>query len=151
MIGMTNSTCMSRTRPELSRDAYLAIARVQDRMNGDLQGLFKSSGLTTTQFNVLRILIGAKRPIPCQTVGERLIQRVPDVTRLLDRMEKEGLIERSRSEEDRRVVLVSVTPDGRKRCRRLAAPTLELHSQQMKPLSSTELNQLEALLLKLLP
>ena len=142
---------MSRTRPELSRDAYLAIARVQDRLNGDFQGLFKTAGLTTTQLNVLRILIGAKQAIPCQLVGERLIQRVPDVTRLLDRMEKEGLVVRSRSEDDRRVVLVSVTPEGRKRSKKLTAPTLALHDEQMKPLSSAELKQLETLLSKLLP
>ena len=141
---------MSRTRPELSRDAYLAIARVQDRLTGDFQNLFKTQALTTTQFNALRILIGAKEPIPCQLVGERLIQRVPDVTRLLDRMEKEGLIERTRSAEDRRVVLVSVTPEGRRRSNRLNQPALALHDQQMKALSRAELRQLESLLAKLL-
>jgi DNA-binding MarR family transcriptional regulator len=142
---------MSRTRPELSRDAYLAIARVQDRLARDFQSLFKTQGLaSTTQLNVLRILIGAKVPIPCQLVGERLIQSVPDVTRLLDRMEKEGLVERTRSAEDRRVVLVSVTPEGRRRSNRLTQPTLALHERQMKALSATELRQLESLLAKLL-
>ncbi len=141
---------MSRTRPELSRDAFLAIARVQDRLSGDFQRLFKTQGLTITQLNALRILIGAKQPIPSQVVGERLIQRVPDVTRLLDRMEKEGLVERTRSLEDRRVVLVSVTPEGRRRSARLTQPTLALHEQQMKALSATELRQLESLLARLL-
>ncbi|MFT4543350.1 MAG: DNA-binding MarR family transcriptional regulator [Planctomycetota bacterium] len=141
---------MSRTRPELSRDAYLAIARVQDRLSADFQQLFKAQGLTTTQLNVLRILIGAKEAIPCQLVGERLIQRVPDVTRLLDRMEKEGLVERMRSADDRRVVLVSVTREGRKRCNRLNQPTLALHDQQMQKLSKNDLGQLEYLLAQLL-
>ncbi len=141
---------MSRARTELARDAYLAIARVQDRLSGDLQLLMKTQGLTTTQLNVLRILIGAKEPIPCQVVGQRLIQRVPDVTRLLDRMEKEGLVQRTRSDEDRRVVLVSVTPEGRRRSQQLAKPLLALHDEQMKPLSAAELRQLEALLAKLL-
>ena len=141
---------MSRTRPELSRDAYLAVARVQDRLSAGFQQLFKTEGLTTTQLNVLRILIGAKQPIPCQLVGERLIQRVPDVTRLLDRMEKEGLVERVRSSEDRRVVLVSVTREGRKRSNRLNQPALALHDEQMRALTSSELRQLESLLAKLL-
>ena len=143
-------TTMSRTRPELSRDAYLAIARVQDRLTAEFQSSFKAQGLTMTQYNILRILIGAKEPIPCQVVGERLIQRVPDVTRLLDRMEKEGLVERVRSAEDRRVVLVSVTREGRKRCKRLTQPTLALHDQQMQALSTSELRQLESLLARLL-
>ena len=143
-------TTMSRTRPELSRDAYLAIARVQDRLTAEFQSSFKAQGLTMTQYNILRILIGAKEPIPCQVVGERLIQRVPDVTRLLDRMEKEGLVERVRSAEDRRVVLVSVTREGRKRSNRLTQPTLALHDQQMQALSTSELRQLESLLARLL-
>ena len=143
-------TTMSRTRPELSRDAYLAIARVQDRLTAEFQSSFKAQGLTMTQYNILRILIGAKEPIPCQVVGERLIQRVPDVTRLLDRMEKEGLVERVRSAEDRRVVLVSVTREGKKRSNRLTQPTLALHDQQMQALSTSELRQLESLLARLL-
>lgn len=142
---------MSRSRSVLSRDAFLSIVRVQDRLAADFQGLFKTEGLTMTQFNTLRILIGAKKPIPCQEVGERLIQRVPDVTRLLDRMEKEGLVERARSAEDRRVVLVSVTPEGKRRSDRLTKPTLALHAKQMKALSDKQLRQLETLLEKLLP
>ena len=141
---------MSRSRTILSRDAFLAIARVQDRLAADFQALFKSEGLTMTQLNTLRILIGAKKPVPCQEVGERLIQRVPDVTRLLDRMEKEGLVERTRSSEDRRIVLVSVTPEGKRRSDRLTKPTLALHARQMKALSDSELRQLENLLGKLL-
>ena len=141
---------MSRTRSELSRDAFLAVVRVQDRLAGDFQRLFKAQGLTQAQLNVLRILIGAKQPIPCQLVGERLIQRVPDVTRLLDRMEKVGLVQRSRSAADRRVVLVTMTPEGRRRSNRLAAPTLALHEKQMQGLSASELRQLESLLSKLL-
>ena len=141
---------MSRKRPELSRDAFLAIARVQDRLAADFQQLFKAEGLTMTQLNTLRILIGAGEPVPCQLVGERLIQRVPDVTRLLDRMEKEGLVERTRSAEDRRVVLVSVTAEGKRRSDRLTRPTLALHAEQMQPLTAVELRQLESLLGKLL-
>lgn len=135
----------------LSRDAFLSIVRVQDRLATDFQSLFKTVGLTMTQLNTLRILIGAKKPIPCQEVGERLIQRVPDVTRLLDRMEKEGLVERTRSAEDRRIVHVSVTPEGKRRSDRLTKPTLALHAKQMKALSDKELRQLEKLLEKLLP
>lgn len=135
----------------LSRDAFLSIVRVQDRLASDFQSLFKTEGLTMTQLNCLRILIGTKKPIPCQEVGARLIQRVPDVTRLLDRMEKEGLVERTRSAEDRRIVLVSVTPEGKRRSDRLTKPTLALHAKQMKALSDKELRQLETLLEKLLP
>lgn len=142
---------MSRNRSELARDAFLAIARVQDRLEAGFQRLFRTEGLTMTQFNALRILVGAGEPIPCQLVGERLIQRVPDVTRLMDRMEKEGLVERTRSEEDRRVVLVSVTPEGRRRSERLTKPTLALHKEQMQPLTADELQQLEGLLDRLLP
>lgn len=140
---------MPSKRPEYSRDAFLAILRAQDRLAGEFQQLFKTHGLTMTQHNVLRILVGAKEPIPCQIVSERLIQRVPDVTRLLDRMEREGLVERTRSAEDRRVVLVTITPLGRERSSKLTKPTLALHEQQMRALSVAELSQLESLLEKL--
>ena len=83
--------------------------------------------------------------------GEINLAESAYVTRLLDRMEKQGLVERTRSAEDRRIVLVSVTPEGRKRSNRLTRPTMALHEEQMAALTSSELRQLESLLGKLLP
>lgn len=73
----------------------------------------KPYGLSPTQYNALRILKGAGRKgLACQEIAERMIARDPDITRLLDRLEKGGLVTRERSTEDRRVVITRISPKG---------------------------------------
>ena len=137
------------TRPKeiLSRETFLALLRLHDRLNGTFSALFKEAGLTQAQYNVLRILNGApKGGVSCQYVGERLLTRVPDVTRLIDRMVAAGLVSRERSTEDRRVVLIAITAQGRKLCASLDEPVMDLHRQQFTHMSKASL---EALLLGL--
>ena len=75
--------------------------------------MIKSHGLTGAQYNVLRILRGAEpEGLLCRGISERMISRDPDITRLLDRMEKRGLITRERQTEDRRVIKTRITPEG---------------------------------------
>ena len=82
--------------PSAQRDAFFAVIRVADKLNGEFAALFREYGLTQAQFNVLRILVtGPKRGVSCQEIGDGLVQRVPDVTRLIDRMTTEKLVERA--------------------------------------------------------
>ena len=141
----------TRTKDLLARDVFLNLLRVHDRLTGEFEKLFRSVGLTMTQFNVLRILRGAgKAGASCQYVGERLLTRVPDVTRLLDRMESAGLVRRTRSTADRRVVLVEPTPEGRRLCDQLEQPVLELHRKQFEGMTVQSLTALDEALQEVL-
>lgn len=120
-------------RPEdvAAREAYLNLVRAHEKLHAEFSALFKAHDLTQPQYNVLRILLDApKEGVPCQGIGERLLNRVPDVTRLVDRMESAGLVRRTRCPEDRRVVRITVTPKGRKRCEGLNGPVMDLHREQ---------------------
>jgi len=93
--------------------AYLALLRTADRLQGKMAEWLKPHGLSPTQYNALRILRGAgPEGLACSEVGVRMINRDPDITRLVDRLEKRGLVARSRSKMDRRVVQASITPAG---------------------------------------
>ncbi len=87
------------------QEAYLALLRTADALQSSMEARLKEFGLTGTQYNALRILRGAGvEGLPCSEVGERMITHDPDITRLLDRLQKRGLVERSRGKHDRRVV-----------------------------------------------
>jgi DNA-binding MarR family transcriptional regulator len=97
----------------LEREVYLELlqtARVAERW---ALSAMKPTGLTPSQFNVLRILRGARpEMLSCSTISERMVHHDPDVTRLLDRLERAGWIEKARDTRDRRVVKVGITPAG---------------------------------------
>lgn len=132
-------------RDLLARDVYLNLVRVHERLTADFADLFRGAGVTSAQYNVLRILLGGPREgSACQYIGERLLKRVPDVTRLVDRMQEAGLVSRSRDAEDRRVVLVRVTAKGTKLCRGLDGPVMELHRRQFERLPARSLAALNA-------
>ncbi len=97
----------------LAEEALLNILRTANQLDQLHGQFFKPYELTATQYNVLRILRGAHpAALACSEVGERMVTAVPDVTRLLDRLEGKGLIARIRDRTDRRVVKVSITPSG---------------------------------------
>ena len=111
------------TVPE--QEAFLAVLRTADALMGDLADLLKPHGLSPTQYNALRILRGAgagccdgghhdpaAKGIACREIGDRMITRDPDLTRLLDRLEARGLIARARDSSDRRVVTTRITASG---------------------------------------
>jgi DNA-binding MarR family transcriptional regulator len=108
--------------------------------------VLKVEDLSMTQYNVLRILRGAPEGLPCGTIASRMITRDPDVTRLLDRMEKRGLIVRARETRDRRMVLARITPEGRKLVDRMDEPVRKIHHKQMGHLGKERLAALEELL-----
>lgn len=104
----------------------LSVMRTAAVLEHELNDLLKAHGLTITQYNVLRILRGAGEAGLCgREVGERLISSVPDVSRLLERMEDQGVLRRERDPEDRRHVTARITDAGR-RLLEVVTPELEL-------------------------
>ncbi len=106
----------------------------------------KAADLTSNQYNVLRILRGAPEGLACGEVAERMLTRDPDITRLLDRMEKRGLITRSREEKDRRTVVTRITAEGLKLLGKLDEPVQEAHRKQLGHLGRERLRALAGLL-----
>jgi DNA-binding MarR family transcriptional regulator len=129
---------------------FVAIMQVADVLGSAAERVVKSTGLTSAQYNVLRILRGAGREgLACREIGERMISRDPDITRLLDRMEKHELITRERQSDDRRVVKTFVTPAGLQLLKTLDQPVRELHKKQFERLNAKQLNALARLLREL--
>lgn len=129
--------------PSTEAKLFVALIRAADRLAQDADLLIKSHGLTATQYNVLRILRGAGPDgLPCQRIGDRMISRDPDMTRLLDRMEKRSLITRERQTEDRRVIKTRITPAGLEILKKLDAPVDELHKRQFRHIPASKLKVL---------
>lgn len=108
---------LQQQRPfaSIRHEAQLSIIRTGSRLMDAFDQMLRPYGITVTQYNVLRILRGAEPEGLCRNeIRDRMVNRMPDVTRLLDRMESAGLISRSRSTEDRRMVRTQITSAGRK-------------------------------------
>jgi DNA-binding MarR family transcriptional regulator len=128
-------------------EVFLNLLRTSTVLVGMLTDLLREHELTQPQYNVLRILRGASREgLPSGEIGGRMVSREPDVTRLLDRMEARGLIERERGTADRRVVTVRLTPEGARLVDALDEPIQQLHGRQLGHLASDELRTLNTLL-----
>ena len=98
----------------LRQEAQLNLIRTANVLSDAFEQMLKPHGITGTQYNVLRILRGAEPEGLCRNeVAERLLNRMPDATRLLDRMEQAGLVSRERSTVDRRLVTTRITEKGR--------------------------------------
>lgn len=130
------------------QEVALNLLRTADRVHSGFQKLFKSHGLTEQQYNVLRILRGTGAPLPCLEIAQRMITRLPDITRLLDRLENSGYVERKRCTKDRRVVFIAITEQALQLLAQLDAPVTELHRAQLGHLTKSELKQLTQLLEK---
>ncbi|QDT10876.1 MarR family winged helix-turn-helix transcriptional regulator [Planctomycetes bacterium K23_9] len=130
------------------QETLLNLLRAGDQIDNRLSRLFREHGLTLSRFNVLRSLIVADRTLTCGEIGERMIQVVPAITSLVDKLEKQGLVERNRSTEDRRVVYVSITKQGKKLADQTMKPLAELEQRLMKKLNKSERKALIRLLEK---
>lgn len=140
---------IQQTRPFSSpeQEAYLSLGRAWAVLEHMLAETLKPHGITPTQYNVLRILRGAGESGLCRSeVMERMIARVPDATRMLDRMEAAGMLERERSSEDRRFVTTRITDHGRRLLAELQEPVRALHRRQFAALNEAELQRLVELL-----
>ena len=133
------------TSPE--QEAYLSLLRTSDALQSQVEEILKAFGLTGTQYNALRILRGAEPDgLPCSEIGERMITRDPDITRLLDRLQKRGLAERSRGQEDRRVIYGKITPAGLKLLREMDAPVAKHGREILRHVGKQKLKELIELL-----
>jgi DNA-binding MarR family transcriptional regulator len=126
---------------------YLLLQHVSGELIHELATLLKPYGITPQQYHILRILkdagsVGA----PLGTVAERSPAGDPDVTGLLDRLEKRALAQRAREAPDRRVVTARITKEGRQLMDRLEAPVQALHTRQLGPIGDQGLQKLRKLL-----
>jgi DNA-binding MarR family transcriptional regulator len=136
----------------LETRVFVALLTAADRLSQDAERLVKEHGLTGTQYNVLRILRGAEPSgLPCKGIADRMISHDPDMTRLLDRMEKRGMITRARQSHDRRVVKTRITPAGLDLLRKLDAPVQDLHRGQFRSFGAARLKTLAAALENIFP
>ena len=133
----------SRPFASLEQEATLGIERTAAVLRHGIAEALRPHGITPAQYNVLRILRGAGHRGLCRhEISDRLVTQVPDVTRLLDRMEAAGLVTRERSEEDRRLVTTRITDAGLALLARLDEPMLALHARQLSHLSPEQLRAL---------
>jgi DNA-binding MarR family transcriptional regulator len=126
--------------------AYVDLLRTTELLSRPLNQLLKGDDLSPAQYNILRILRGCPEGLTCGEIGNRMISRDPDITRLLDRMEKRKLIRRERYDKDRRVVLARITDEGLETLRRLDHPVRETHRKLLGHLGIERLRALHELL-----
>jgi DNA-binding MarR family transcriptional regulator len=135
--------------PAISREnrIFVALLQTADSLGQEAEQLLKAAGLTGAQYNVLRILRGAEpEGLACRAIGDRMISHDPDMTRLLDRMEKRRLITRERQTDDRRVIKTRITPQGLSLLQTLDQPVHDLHERQFRHISPARLKILSDLL-----
>jgi DNA-binding MarR family transcriptional regulator len=130
----------------LEEEALLSIVRTAALLDHSFAKALEPFDLTPTQYNVLRILRGSPDGLCRNEVGERLVTNVPDVTRLLDRMERCGLIQRQRNGKDRRYVTTRITDKGMKLVDRLDRELTAIHSRQIGHLGEKKTRELIKLL-----
>jgi DNA-binding MarR family transcriptional regulator len=131
----------------LEQEATLSIARTEAALREPIEELLKKSEVSLAQYNVLRILRGAgPEGLTRNEIRDRLINRMPDVTRLLDRMEEAGWVSRAREMEDRRCVATHLTRSGRTLVDSLDGPVQEEHERRLGHMTKTQLRTLIELL-----
>lgn len=131
----------------VEEEAMLNIVRTAGHIGAKLAELLKPYGLTATQYNALRILRGARpKGLMCGEIGDRMLTRESDITRLLDRLETQRLISRVRPPENRRAVIATITPEGEKLLAQLDEPIAEGNRAAAAGLSQMQLRELIDLL-----
>jgi DNA-binding MarR family transcriptional regulator len=131
----------------LEQEAFLNLWRTYDRLHMREEELFDRYDLTPQQYNALRLLRGeGKGKLATLALASRLVSRAPDITRLLDKLEERGLIERERPADNRRMVLIGLTPAGRALLSDLDEKVRDCHFRQLGHLSESQLRELIALL-----
>src|SRR5471032_636604 len=137
----------SRRFDSLEQEVYLNLWRTYDRLRAFEDDLFGQHDLTPQQYNAMRLLRAA-HPDKIHTLdlAGRLVSRAPDITRLLDKLEQRGLIERDRPADNRRVVRIGITAVGLALLDALHEPLQACHARQLGHLSQKQLKELSALL-----
>src|SRR5918912_3255630 len=132
-----------------ARSAYATLLSAADRVRASFEAVCAPFDITAQQYNVLRILRGAEpEGLPTLTIAERMIERTPGITRMVDRLEAKGLVAREVRPHDRRCVYCRITQKGLSLLKLLDAPVEEANRAAFRGLSAAELEQLIALLTK---
>ena len=133
-----------------AQEAVLNVIATTSWVNGEINAGLADHDVTQAQYNVLRILRG-RHPgnYACSEIAERLLDRTPDVTRLLVRLENRGFVKRQRAEHDRRVVEVEITDAGLEVLSELDGPVEDAIHRTTRHLSADELATLSSLLERL--
>lgn len=143
---------IGRNRPfdSLEQELFLNLIRTSEWLQGEFARVFKTHGITQPQFNVLKVLqVEEKSGIPIQKIGARMTTKSSDVTRLVDRLERTGMVKRFRTEEDRRVIYVRLTEAGWAIIDQLEQPLVETHQHTKGYLDRPSLELLNKLLFEL--
>ena len=127
-------------------DVFVSLWRTADLLARNPEKLLKEADVSPTQYNVLRILRGAPEGLTCSEIAKRMISRDPDITRLLDRLEKRALISRCRETKDRRQVQTRISAQGLRLLADLDGPITDLHRQQLSHLGREGVRSLADLL-----
>jgi MarR family transcriptional regulator, organic hydroperoxide resistance regulator len=131
----------------LQQQAFLELWRTYDCLKAEEDLVFAEFEISSQQYNALRLLkAAAPSPLTVSALGQRMITRAPDMTRMLDRLERRNLIARIRRDDNRRVVEVTITQAGAALLRRIAKPIRACHQRQLGHLPEAQLMQLIALL-----
>lgn len=148
MADPTNRSAAGDQRGQMpEQEAFLAIVRTAAQLTDQIEQVLRPEGLGTAQYNVLRILRGSEPHGLCRNqVRDRMLTRMPDMTRMLDRMEAAGLVARARRTDDRRVVTTRITSAGLAVLDRLHDSVLEEHHRRLGHLACADLQQLRELL-----
>ena len=128
------------------QEAALNVLRTGDQIENRLGRLLREYGLTPSQYNVLRILRGEGHSLPSLEIADRMIQVVPAITGLIDRLERQELVRRQRCAQDRRVVFVEITPKALRVLKRIDGPLNSFHSELLGHMTKKELRDLSRLL-----
>ena len=137
---------INSTFPNNRVKALLNIIYTANWINSRQNEFFKDFGISPQQYNILRILKGAGEPIKVQTIKDRMLERSPNATRLMDKLCSKNLIERLPSENDRRVVKIAITKHGKEL---LESIPIDLNNDLLKNLNENEAEQLSNLLDKM--
>lgn len=140
---------IKQTKPfaSLEQETLLNLQRTASDLTSPIAKYLKQHDLSLSLYNILRILRGQKgKGLSCSGIGERMITRDSDITRLIDRLLKMDLVERVRSAEDRRVVLTSISSQGMKLLKKLDGSMTTLDKAGLSHLTIEEKKQLNRLL-----
>jgi len=132
--------------PNNKLKAFINIKYTANWLNSIEIEFFKPYGISPQQYNILRILRGSGAPTKVQVIKDRMIERAPNATRLMDKLCDKKLIDRIRCEHDRRVVYITISQLGLELLRTI---DLSINFDFLENLSEVEANQLSSLLDKI--
>lgn len=126
----------------VEQEAILSVLRTGDLLENRIARLLREFGLTSSQYNVMRILRDEGKPLPCLEVAQRMIQVAPAITRVVEQLLKLGLIDKRRCRDDRRVFYIGIKPAAQRLLKKIDQPILDLHTTQLAHVSARDLKSL---------